>query len=87
MTDLSARLNEPLTVLVHDEGSDGMWAEVKELPGCFASGTDLDELYEALEDAIGLYLSTDDNRVEVKLVGAPEPSESIKVTHQRVAVC
>lgn len=87
MTDFSDRLNEPLTVLIHDDGADGVWAEVKELPGCFASGVDLEELREALEDAIGLYLSTEDNRVEVKLLGVPEPSESIKVTQQRVAVC
>jgi predicted RNase H-like HicB family nuclease len=30
---------------------------VKELPGCFASGHDLDEMKEALVEAIGLYLS------------------------------
>ena len=28
------------------------WAEVSELPGCFASGKNLDELQEALQEAI-----------------------------------
>jgi predicted RNase H-like HicB family nuclease len=43
-----------LQVEVHYEG--GMyWAQVKEWPGCFASGENLDELTEALEEAIGLY--------------------------------
>ncbi len=46
-------------VLVHEE--DGSyWAEVAELPGCFASGRDLDELREAVVEAITLYLATDD---------------------------
>ena len=36
---------------------DGMyWAQVKELPGCFASGADLDELKDALAEAIGMCL-------------------------------
>lgn len=42
-------------VRVHEE--DGSyWAEVLDLPGCFASGQTLDELREALGEAIGLYL-------------------------------
>ena len=45
-----------LTVLVREEGS-GFWAEVSQLPGCFASGRTLTELREALAEAIGLYLS------------------------------
>jgi predicted RNase H-like HicB family nuclease len=43
-------------VLVHEEG-DTYWAEVDGLPGCFASGHDLDELREAVVEAISLYLS------------------------------
>jgi hypothetical protein len=36
-----------LTVEVHEE--DGvLWGQVVELPGCFATGDDLDELTEAL---------------------------------------
>jgi predicted RNase H-like HicB family nuclease len=44
-----------LTVEVREEGSL-FWAHVVELPGCFASGQTLDELHEALGEAIGLYL-------------------------------
>ena len=40
-----------LTVEVHDE--DGvLWGQVVELPGCFATGETLDELMEALGEAI-----------------------------------
>jgi predicted RNase H-like HicB family nuclease len=47
------------TAQVHHE--DGMyWAEVDELPGCFASGETLDELGEALAEAISLYQADDD---------------------------
>jgi predicted RNase H-like HicB family nuclease len=51
-----------------DEGPDGWWAEVEDLPGCFASGDTLEELEEALIEAISLYLSTPDRRVHVKSV-------------------
>ena len=44
-----------LTVRVREEG-EGYWAEIPELPGCFASGRTLNELREALGEAIGLYL-------------------------------
>ena len=48
-----------LHVDVHRE--DGSyWAEVRELPGCFASGGTVDELVEAVEEAVALYLSTPD---------------------------
>lgn len=44
-----------LTVEVREEG-DGYWARVPELPGCFASGRTLEELRDALGEAVGLYL-------------------------------
>ena len=48
-----------LTVRVHfEEGA--FWAEVLELPGCFASGETLDELTAALDEAIALYLEDDE---------------------------
>ncbi len=43
-------------VLVHEE-DDAYWAEVEDLPGCFASGHDLEELREAVVEAITLYLA------------------------------
>jgi predicted RNase H-like HicB family nuclease len=46
------------TVLVHAAEPDetGFWAEVEELPGCFASGETLDELENDVRDAIETYL-------------------------------
>jgi len=41
--------------LVHEEGG-AYWAEVDSLPGCFASGRDLEELRAAVVEAITLYL-------------------------------
>jgi predicted RNase H-like HicB family nuclease len=38
----------------HEDGA--YWAEVLELPGCFASGRTLDELTEALHEAIATWL-------------------------------
>lgn len=73
------------TVRIHDEGDDGLWAEVVELPGCFASGADMDELREALAEALGLYLSTPEREVHVRLEDARQV-ESVKVTEQRVLV-
>jgi predicted RNase H-like HicB family nuclease len=64
-----------LHAIVHEE--DGAyWAEVKELPGCFASGRDLDEVKEALIEAIEMCLpesEREENAVrldELKLVVA-----------------
>lgn len=61
-----------LTVRVHDEGDDGMWAEVMELPGCFASGFSADELQEALQEAIEQYLSPPGRTVQVKFTNGRE---------------
>jgi hypothetical protein len=48
---------ETYAVRVH-RGDDGsLWAEVDELPGCFASGDTLDELNKDLAAAISLYRS------------------------------
>ena len=59
-------------VFVHDEDAS-YWAEVEGLPGCFASGRDLDELREAVVEAITLYLAGHE----------PEVS-TIPTTHGRV---
>lgn len=36
----------------------GYWAEIPELPGCLASGVTFDELLEALNEAISLYITS-----------------------------
>jgi predicted RNase H-like HicB family nuclease len=41
-------------VLHEEDGS--FWAEVKELPGCFASGFSMEELQDALVEAIQMSL-------------------------------
>jgi predicted RNase H-like HicB family nuclease len=55
-----------LTVRVHDEGERGMWAGVLELPGCFASGYEWEELNESLTEALNLYLSGHVNWIKIK---------------------
>lgn len=54
-----------LTARIHHE--DGSyWAEIAELPGCFASGETLDELREALEESVSLYLTDRTDAAELK---------------------
>jgi predicted RNase H-like HicB family nuclease len=62
-----------LSVVVHHEDSS-YWAEVKELPGCFASGDNFDELVESLKEAIQLYLAED-----------PDAPAVVEVSELRVA--
>jgi predicted RNase H-like HicB family nuclease len=44
------------TATITEEADGTYWAEVKELPGCFASGHDFEELKEALVEAIQMCL-------------------------------
>lgn len=55
------------TVRIHPE--DGMyWAEIDELPGCFASGESMSELVEAIQEAVSMCLSSPDRaRVSAEL--------------------
>jgi predicted RNase H-like HicB family nuclease len=50
-----------LTACIHIE-NDSYWADVPQLPGCFASGDSLDELFESLQEGIALYLADDGER-------------------------
>jgi predicted RNase H-like HicB family nuclease len=50
-----------LTVNVHME-DESYWADVPELPGCFASGDTLDELFNSVREGIQLYLA-DENEL------------------------
>ncbi|MDQ3646324.1 MAG: type II toxin-antitoxin system HicB family antitoxin [Actinomycetota bacterium] len=38
-----------------DSETGGFWACIPEMPGCFASGRNLDELFVSLSDAVQLY--------------------------------
>lgn len=84
MKTVSDRRQEHYTVLIHRE--DGhYWAEVHELPGCFACGETLDELRESLAASIGAYLSEGDRVVEVTLIPEGEPDDT-RVEEFAVAV-
>ncbi len=41
----------------HEDG--GYWAEVPELPGCFAAGDSFDELLKSLLEGIQVYLANE----------------------------
>jgi predicted RNase H-like HicB family nuclease len=64
-------LEMELTANIHRE--DGSyWADVPKLPGCFASGDTLDELFDSLREGVQLYLdeggSDGDHRKQPLLV-------------------
>jgi predicted RNase H-like HicB family nuclease len=69
------------TVRIHREDGEQPWAEVVELPGCFASGRDMPELRENLAEAISLYLSTATTQVTIHLEETPD-----SITERRVFV-
>ncbi len=52
----------------HEDGS--YWADIPELPGCFASGDTLDELFESLQEGVSLYLADEGSSAEVHLATA-----------------
>ena len=45
-----------LTARIHIENGS-YWADVAELPGCFASGESLDELFASLQEGVAVYLA------------------------------
>ena len=54
-----------LTANIHlEEGS--YWADVPELPGCFASGDTLDELFDSLREGVRLYLDDAPQQFQVR---------------------
>jgi predicted RNase H-like HicB family nuclease len=59
-------------VKVHSEDG-GYWAEVEEMPGCFVSGDTIDEIKEALAEAMGLYLSSENVTIKFNHVNLQNP--------------
>lgn len=58
MIDSEGSGMEQLALHVDVHREDGSyWAEVRELPGCFASGDSVAELIESVEEAVALYLA------------------------------
>ena len=56
-----------VTLTVHWE--DGhLWGEVQEMPGCFAAGQSFLDLLEALQEAIGQWLSDSDHPHNVQII-------------------
>lgn len=70
MNPLSLRMEITANIRL-EEGS--YWADVPALPGCFASGQDLNELFDSLQEGIELYL--DDEQTELS---APERPLKLK---------
>lgn len=58
-----------LTAQIHRE--DGSyWADVPELPGVFAAGETLDELFESLREGVSMVLGSDSASDTVQVDGA-----------------
>ncbi len=62
---MSADTITEYTIAVHHEDDGTYWAQVRELPGCFATGDDLDELRDGLQEAISIYLADDPSHGEL----------------------
>lgn len=45
------------TVRIHEEDGS-LWAEVVQMPGLFVSGESIDEIQEALTEAMSLYMTS-----------------------------
>ena len=66
-----------LHAAIHEDDDGSLWAEVRELPGCFASGATIAELTEALIEAVGLCL--DDGSSGVRVGGGSAPPVRARV--------
>ncbi len=56
------------SIVIHDEDGGGFWAEVEELPACFASGATLDALEVDVKSAIEQHIAA------LREMGEPIPS-------------
>jgi len=55
--------NSPMELTAHIHIEDGSyWADVPALPGCFASGESLDELFASLQEGVALCLAGEGER-------------------------
>lgn len=53
-----------LKAIIHPAAEGGFWAEVPALPGCLTQAETLDELKANLREAVELWLSVDDEKME-----------------------
>jgi len=77
-----------LTAVAHEAEPDesGFWAEVEELPGCFASGDTLDELEADVRDAIETYIAALEEQGQPVPEGRKAVDEGIRRWEIAVAV-
>ena len=59
---------ETYLVVIHDEEDGGFWAEVEDLPGCFASGPTLNGLEADVKAAIQQHIAA------LRDMGEPVPN-------------
>lgn len=71
---------------VHDAEDGTLWAEVLDLPGCFATGETLDELRDALEEAINLYHTDDPESGTIAEIDTGQLPRHMTVGEMRVKV-
>ena len=68
------------TIKVHVAADGGMWAQVVELPGCFASGRTIGELGESIAESIRLATGSDPAPIEVLTPGPVADAVDRKVS-------
>ena len=76
-------------VRVHEEDDGYLWAEVLDLPGCFASGATLDELRDAVQEAISLYVADGSDAgtsARMREMSVDAPIKPMHVGEMRVTV-
>ena len=54
------RTREVEVIVYRDHHTDWFWANIVQLPGCFATGRSLHELYDSLEKAVRGFLDDHD---------------------------
>lgn len=69
-----------------DEEDGMLWGQVKQLPGCFASGANVDELQDALLEAIQMCLPEGIDLEGAKFISEPEDPPSAQIP-RRMLVC
>lgn len=65
---MSTATRRNYNVKVTEEEDGTFWAEVAELPGCFATGDTFEELMEAIGEAVGIYQADDPDLASVATV-------------------
>lgn len=74
-------------VRIHVEDGHDLWAEVVELPGCFAAGSTFDELRESLREAVQLYLAEEGQPPKTVTVNDAVPKRELVTETRGLRVC